>query len=125
MRFLPLLFVALFTMSVAAPPKKVVIQTNAICEMCKSSIEKQLLGLDGVAKAELDLVTKKVKIKYDEDVIDVATLRQAIAATGYQADDVPPRPKAQANLAACCKPKDLETTKACSKSCAKPCEKEG
>lgn len=107
----------------AAPPKKVVIQTNAICEMCKVSIEKNLLALEGVQTAELDLVTKKVKVKYDDDLVDVATLRQAIANTGYEADEVPARPKAQEALAACCKPKTDE--KACAKSCAKSCDKEG
>ena len=82
--------------------------------------------------AELDLVTKKVKIKYDEDVVDVATLRQAIANTGYEADEVPARPKAREALDACCKKGDEK--KACSggdkasadkASCAKSCAKKG
>jgi len=105
--------------AMAAPPKKVSIQTNAICEMCQSKIEKTLFALEGVKRAELDMVTKKVKIKYDEDLIDVATLRQAIASVGYNADDVPARPKAQAALDACCKPKGdaccADKTKACKK----------
>lgn len=117
------LFVALFGfLAMAAPPKKVTIQTNAICGMCKTNIETALAGVEGVQMAELDLVTKKVKIKYDGKVVDEAALRQAIANTGYNADDVPARPKAQEALDACCKPKDM---KACAEKpggacCAKP-----
>ena len=105
----------------AAPPKKITIQTNAICGMCKTNIESSLAALEGVENAELDLVTKKVKIKYDAKVIDENTLRQAIANTGYDADDVPARPKAQEALAACCKPKKdaasccMDKTKECKK----------
>jgi copper chaperone CopZ len=117
------LFVALFGfLAMAAPPKKIVIQTNAICGMCKTNIEESLGALEGVKKVELDLVTKKVKVKYDDKVLDVATLRQAIANTGYNADDVMARPKAQEALAACCKPKKAASA-CCSdkaKSCAKP-----
>ncbi|MEM1359632.1 MAG: heavy metal-associated domain-containing protein, partial [Bacteroidota bacterium] len=83
--------------------RKVTIQTNAICEMCQHTIEKALFALDGVKRAELDLITKKVKVKYDEKVTDIATIRQAIAAVGYDADDVPARPKARAALDDCCK----------------------
>jgi len=118
------LFAILFSfLAMAAPPKKIVIQTNAICGMCKTNIERSLADLDGVKKVELDLVTKKVKIKYDDKLIDEATLRQAIANTGYNADDVPARPKAQDALAACCKPKKTEAAGCCAdkaKACKKP-----
>lgn len=115
-----LLFVALLGfIAMAAPPEKIIIQTNAQCEMCRINIEGKLLALEGVKKAELDMVTKKVKIKYDDKKIDAATLRQAIANTGYNADDVPARPKAQQALAACCQPK---TTSCCADK-AKACVK--
>ena len=116
--FFLVLAVGLFAM--AAPPKKIVIQTNAICGMCKTNIETSLAALEGVKSAELDLVTKKVKIKYDKDVLDAATLRQAIANTGYSADDVPARPKAQEALAACCKPKGNACCADATKACKKP-----
>ncbi len=83
--------------------QRVKIKTSAICDMCKVSIERALLKLQGVQTAELDLVTKKVNIRYDADQLSVATLRQAIAAVGYDADEVTARPKAYDSLAACCK----------------------
>jgi len=115
-----ILFVALFGfIAMAAPTEKITIQTNAQCGMCKTSIETSLTALEGVKSAELDLVTKKVKIKYDDKVLDAATLRQAIANTGYSADDVPARPKAQEALAACCKPKEACVKEAGAACCAK------
>ena len=118
-----LLLVALFGfLAMAAPPKKITIQTNAICGMCETNIEEGLLAIDGVKKADLDLTTKKVKIKYDADVIDDAALRQAIANIGYDADDVPARPKAQSSLAACCQPKK-EAKSCCADKATKACKK--
>lgn len=103
MRFIAILAVFFAFTAMAAPPKKVTIQTNAVCGMCQFTIEGALAKVDGVESAELDLVTKKIKIKYDAKVIDVTTLRQAIAAVGYDADDVPARPRAREALADCCK----------------------
>lgn len=121
MRFLAIIAVFFAFTAMAAPPKKITIQTNAQCEMCQNNIESALFALDGVKKAELDIVTKKVKIKFDSDVIDEAQLRQAIAAAGYNADDVPARPKAQDALADCCKPKTGKG--ACCAGKAKACKK--
>lgn len=88
----------------ATPPlARAVIQTNACCETSQFLIEKALNRLDGVKRCELDLVTRKVRIKYDPAKLDLATLRQAIAGTGFAADEVPPRPKAYAALPGCCK----------------------
>lgn len=121
MRFLAIIAVFFAFTAMAAPPKKITIQTNAQCEMCQNTIESTLFALDGVKKVELDLVTKKVKVKFDEKVIDETQLRQAIAAVGYNADDVPARPKAQKALADCCKPKKAGAS--CCASKAKACKK--
>jgi len=107
MRFI-VLFVSLFVFTAVAPNppenlKKVRIKTSANCGMCKAAIEKALYALEGVAHAELDLVTRKVKVSYDSEQQDVNTLRQAIAAAGYDADEVPARPKAYEALPGCCK----------------------
>ncbi|MEO0731198.1 MAG: heavy metal-associated domain-containing protein [Bacteroidota bacterium] len=103
MRFFLFVFPLFALTSMSAPLEKVSIQTNACCETSQYLIEKAIWALDGVQKCELDLVTQKVKIKYDAEKIDVATLRQAISGTGFQADDVPARPKAYAALPLCCK----------------------
>ncbi|MEL6355924.1 MAG: heavy metal-associated domain-containing protein [Bacteroidota bacterium] len=101
--FLTIMLLTFAAVSPTTKIKKAVIKTNATCEMCKVTIEKALYALDGVESAELDLITKKVKVRYNEDKLNEATLRQAISAAGYLADDVPPRPKARETLPDCCK----------------------
>ncbi len=83
--------------------KKAVIATNACCGASQIIIERALLEVEGVKSADLDLVTFDVNVKYDPKLTDVAVLRQAIAGSGFQADDVLPRPKAVAILPACCR----------------------
>ena len=98
--------ILLLTFAAVSPVNKIekaVIKTNAICGMCKATIEKALFALEGVESANLDLVTKKVKVRYDAELLNEATLRQAISAAGYAADDVPARPKAREGLPGCCK----------------------
>lgn len=103
-----ILFVALFSLTAAAPThpikvERVTIKTSAICGMCKATIEKALYKLDGVETAVLDVTTKKVKVRYDAEKLDVNTLRQAISAAGYDADDIPARQRAYDALPGCCK----------------------
>ncbi|TXF89348.1 heavy-metal-associated domain-containing protein [Neolewinella aurantiaca] len=107
----------------AAPPKTLVIQTNAQCGMCKASIEKQLTALDGVKEAVLDLETKQVTVTYKGKKVDEAKLRQAISDAGYQADDVAPNPDAQAKLMACCQPKEAKAGGCCAPKAGASCAK--
>lgn len=100
--------------------KKITIKTSAVCGMCKTTIEKALNAVEGVKDADLDVVTKKVKIKYDESKVDAATLRQAISAAGYDADEIPARKKAFDALDDCCK-----SAKACQAKATGAVETEG
>ena len=104
--------------------KKITIKTSAVCSMCKVNIEKALGALEGVKSADLDVVTKNVKIKYDESKVDAATLRQAISAAGYDADEVPARKKAYDALDNCCKSKKACEAKAEGTAKAACCEKD-
>jgi copper chaperone CopZ len=123
MRILPILLFVFAFVAMAAPPKTLVIQTNAQCGMCKASIEKQLNALDGVKEAVLDLETKQVTVTYKGKKVDEAKLRQAISAAGYQADDVAPNPDAQAKLMACCQPKEAKAGGCCAPKAGASCAK--
>lgn len=105
MRFLPILLFAFTFVAMAAPPKKATILTNAQCGMCKATIEQQLMAMDGVKKATLDLETKEVTVKFSNKKTNLDDIRLAISNLGYQADDVAPNAAAQAALSDCCKPK--------------------
>jgi Copper chaperone len=93
----------LFSTAFSLGNKTIKIQTSAVCEMCKDLIESSLGALEGVNFVELDLTTKKVKIKYDDSVQSEASLRLALSKIGYSADEVPADKAAFEELPGCCK----------------------
>lgn len=56
------------------------------CDHCKSSIEGALNGLDGVAKADVSIDDKTVTVDWDDTLVDLDQIREAIEDQGY---DVP------------------------------------
>lgn len=100
------LFIAIFSFGVAFNQKKtetVEIKTSAQCGMCKDRLEEALNYAKGVKFAELDLDTKKIKIKYKTDKISKESLIKVINMTGYDAGESPAEKKAYESLPACCK----------------------
>ena len=86
----------------------VVIQTSAECGDCKDRIEEVLNYTKGVVFAELDLVTKKVTVKFATKKINLQQVKEAIAAIGYDADEMKAEPKAQQSLPKCCQPNGMK-----------------
>ncbi len=102
------LLIILVTLSVntAFAQKKVEtveIQTSAVCEMCKETIEKQLAFTKGVTAADLDLKSFIVTVSYKTNKTSVEEIRTAINAVGYDADDSPAPKEAYDKLHGCCK----------------------
>ena len=86
----------------------VVIQTSAECGDCKDRIEEALNYTKGVVFAELDLETKKVTVKFATKKISLQQVKEAIAAVGYDADEVKAVPAAQKKLPKCCQPNGMK-----------------
>lgn len=82
--------------------EKLVIQTSAICEMCKDNLESAFEGKEGVVYSFLNLQNKSLKIKYDPAVITEADIRQIVVNTGYDADGQKANPEAYSKLKKCC-----------------------
>ncbi|MEM9895520.1 MAG: heavy metal-associated domain-containing protein [Bacteroidota bacterium] len=82
---------------------KVEIQTSAICELCKETLEKDLVFEKGVKAAFLDLETKKMMITYNPKKTSAASLRKRITMVGYHADTLARNPDAYSKLPFCCK----------------------
>jgi copper chaperone CopZ len=78
------------------------IQTSAVCDMCKETIENQLAFTKGVTAAELDVKTAIVTVSYKTNKTTVEEIRTAINEVGYDADDSPAEKKAYENLHHCC-----------------------
>ncbi|MFT4031249.1 MAG: heavy metal-associated domain-containing protein [Siphonobacter sp.] len=92
-----------FFASAKDEPKTVKIKTSAICEMCKARIEKNLGFSKGVKDANLDLTDKVVTVTYDPSKTDEEKIKETIAKTGYDANDVTADPKGYDKLPSCCK----------------------
>ncbi|MEM6397353.1 MAG: heavy-metal-associated domain-containing protein [Bacteroidota bacterium] len=110
MKFTILLFVGLLGFSfspasnnVSERIEKATIKTSAICEMCKMRIEEVVKELDGLVSANLDLVSRKLRVRYDADVLTVEDIRQAISNAGYKADEVLADKEAFDQLPGCCR----------------------
>ncbi len=55
------------------------------CPSCVPKIEKALLALPGVEKAEVKFATGRIEVDHDPALSDVAALVETIAKTGYAA----------------------------------------
>lgn len=85
-----------------------VIQTSAQCNDCKERIEGKLNYTKGIKFAELDLETKKVTVKYATKKISLQKIKEAIAAIGYDADEVKAKQETVLKLPKCCQPGGME-----------------
>lgn len=106
MRTLFLILAASFTMQVAVAQKSIAtveIQTSAVCDMCKETIEKQLAFTKGVKAAELDVASAIVTVSYRTKRTTLDEIRKAINEIGYAADDSKPTQEAYDKLHYCCK----------------------
>ena len=73
------------------------------CGMCKTTIEKAANGVGGVAKATWDVDKKKIDVSFDETKTDGMAIHKAIAAAGYDTDEVMGSLEAYDDLPGCCK----------------------
>lgn len=88
----------------AGPSQTVKIKTSAICEMCKERIEKNLALTKGIEKSDLNLEDQSnITVVYNPDKIDLAKIKQVIAESGYDADEVKAIKKSYKKLPYCCK----------------------
>ncbi len=79
------------------------VQTSAICETCKTKIEKDMSFEKGVKSTSLNLDSKVLTVIYDASKTDSQKIRVAITKTGYDADSLKADSKAYKHLPDCCK----------------------
>lgn len=73
------------------------------CGMCKKTIEKAANTVDGVASVNWDVDKKKVDVSFDGTKTTAMAIHNAIAASGYDTDQVSGSEEAYKNLPGCCK----------------------
>ena len=100
-----LLILPTFLFAQESKPKNEVIyiQTSAVCDECKERIESSVKAVKGVKEATLELKDKKIKVVYSPAKTSAADIKNAIAAAGYDANDVQALPAAYGSLPMCCK----------------------
>lgn len=79
------------------------IKTSAVCEMCKTTIEKDLMFEKGVKESNLHVPSKILTVVYNTKKTDPETIRKRITRIGYDADTLKADPEAYIKLDDCCK----------------------
>ena len=73
-------------MTAAAFSKTVTIRVQGMkCEKCSSSVTKALKATDGVEEAQVSSDKGEAVIKYDDQKLNEAKLREVINSTGFKA----------------------------------------
>ena len=75
------------------------------CDSCEPRIVNALKATPGVKSASLKLDNETILVNYDPDKVDANKIRQVIASTGFDADDVKADPAGYDALDDCCKKK--------------------
>ncbi len=78
------------------------IHSNAVCDMCQTTIQTEMLYVKGVQTVKVDLETNTIHVDYKANKTDPDKLRQAISKLGYMADNVMPDAEARKALPDCC-----------------------
>ena len=73
------------------------------CGMCKSTIETAAKGVEGVASATWDVNKKNITVSFDDSKTDAMAIHTAIAASGYDTENVVGNEAAYEGLPGCCK----------------------
>ena len=79
------------------------IKTSAVCDMCKTTLEKGLVFEKGVKKSSLDVESKMLTVWYRTDKTTEHIIRKAVTNIGYDADSIPANAVAYEKLDKCCK----------------------
>ncbi|MBC6698120.1 heavy-metal-associated domain-containing protein [Hymenobacter puniceus] len=83
--------------------EQVKLKTSAVCDMCKTRLEKAMAYEKGVQSAVLDVPTQVLTVSYRPDKTTPTTLRSAVQKTGYDADGQVAEARAYNRLPDCCK----------------------
>ncbi len=66
--------------------KKVSLKIEGMhCEGCSNRLTRVLENLDGVISANVSLENKKADIEYNEDILSIEEIKEAISDAGFEA----------------------------------------
>ena len=110
MKSIKLLIVVIFSflqlLSFSAQTKElteVKIKTSAVCDMCKTTLEKAMAYEKGVKQSSLDVELAILTVAYNPNKTNAEKIKKAITEAGYDADELVANTRAYNKLNACCK----------------------
>jgi len=54
------------------------------CDACRARIEKALNKLNGIKSVSVNLASEKAAVAYDQDVLQLSSIKEAITDEGYE-----------------------------------------
>ena len=104
-RVLLVLVLGLFTVLTYAQEKnkKITMEVDGKCDMCKVRIEKAALGVKGVKYAQWDIPSHQLSLIIDERKTDAMKVKTAIVAVGHDTKELKATEEAYESVHPCCK----------------------
>ena len=102
--FLSLTLLCITTISFAQNKNaKASIEVDGVCMMCKNRIEKASLKTKGVKSAVWNVKSHELKLIFDENKTNLATIQNNIAAVGHDTQKLKATDEAYDSVHSCCK----------------------
>ena len=89
--------------------KKLSMEVDGKCEMCKMRIEKAALGVKGVKYALWDIPTHELSLIIDERKTDPMAVKTALVAVGHDTKELKATQEAYDAVHPCCKYREDDT----------------
>jgi cation transport ATPase len=105
MKKLGLLLVMLVSMTAFSQDKnaRATIEVDGVCNMCKERIEKACIKTKGVKSAVWNVNTHELKLIYNENLTNLATIEKNVAAVGHDTKNVVATDEAYNSVHDCCR----------------------
>ncbi|MRI01756.1 metal transporter [Kriegella sp. EG-1] len=97
--------ISLFFVNVHAQEKnkKLTMDVNGKCIMCKERIEKAALGVKGVKYAQWNIPTHQLSLIYNENKTDPMKIKTAIVNVGHDTKELKATEEAYNSVHPCCR----------------------
>lgn len=86
--------------------KKMTMEVDGVCEMCKLRIEKAALGVKGVKYALWDIPSHQLSLIMDERKTNAMEVKTALVAVGHDTKELKATEEAYNKVMPCCKYRD-------------------
>jgi len=102
---LTIIALAFFTVTTFAQAKnkKMTMEVDGVCEMCKMRIEKAALGVKGVKYALWDVPSHQLSLILDERKTNTMEIKKALVKVGHDTKELKASDEAYASVHPCCK----------------------